>query len=391
MGVLRYDLGTLRPPVFLPNGTVRVDALFTRSGVFEYLNQDGTLRREYRPDSEVFDAKSMQSFTMQPFTDGHPPEALTSANAKQYMVGATGETIRRDADHLLGSIAVYDASTVEKMKHGVTQISCGYEVDLDPTPGTAPNGERYDAVQRNIRGNHVALVAHARAGDTARVRMDAAIQQPRNEETLMDPKEMQKAMEAAIAERDAAKLRADGLDTQLAEATKRADKAEGELESVRVKLTDLEAKRTDEKPEETRAELNILTAKLAASEKLRTDAEAIFPKVLNDAVKSRVKLEQAACVILPKERLDDLDDRQIMDLVVAKLQGISIPTDRSDDYARARFDAAVEGWKAGNTAIDQLRVLARDPDTAIREDAASARAKYVHAQQNAWKTPAKGA
>ncbi len=52
------------------------------------------------------------------------------------------------------------------------QLSAGYELDLDRTPGTAPDGRRYDAVQRNIRINHVAAVPLGRAG-TARVLADS--------------------------------------------------------------------------------------------------------------------------------------------------------------------------------------------------------------------------
>jgi hypothetical protein len=42
-------------------------------------------------------------------------------------------------------------------------LSAGYELDLDPTPGEY-QGRRYDAVQRNIRINHVAAVPLGRAG-----------------------------------------------------------------------------------------------------------------------------------------------------------------------------------------------------------------------------------
>lgn len=384
--VFRYDLGGLRPPVRLPNGMLRVDGVLTRSGVFEYLNPNGTIRREYRPDGEVFDQASMSTFAMMPFTDGHPPVALDAQNATQYARGATGETIRRDGEHLIGSIMVYDAATIAKMDAGVHQLSCGYEVDLDETPGIAPNGERYDAIQRNIRGNHVALVPRGRAGDTARVRMDAAIQKPK--ESGMDPNELQKAMEAAVAERDAARIRADRLDGELVDAKSRADKAEGELASVRHKLADLEKKREDEKPDEMQAELNVLRAKVAASEKARMDAEATFGHRLDEAVKSRVKLLQSAQMVLPNERLDDLADRQIMDLVVAKLHGLSIPADRSDDYARARFDAAVEGWRAGASAIDQLRMIAKDEKASERKDAASAREEMIKRNRNAWQNKA---
>lgn len=56
------------------------------------------------------------------------------------------------------------------------ECSCGYHCDLDPTPGVTPGGERFDAIQKNIRYNHLALGpggGWGRGGSTVRLRLDA--------------------------------------------------------------------------------------------------------------------------------------------------------------------------------------------------------------------------
>lgn len=42
------------------------------------------------------------------------------------------------------------------------ELSCGYEVDLEETAGTTPDGERYDAIQRGRRKVHLAIVPSGR-------------------------------------------------------------------------------------------------------------------------------------------------------------------------------------------------------------------------------------
>lgn len=169
----REDIGTLSPPTRRDNGTMVADAHATRAGVFHYADGQGGVRREYRPIEEVGKADSLSTLKLQPLTDDHPGEKVDSSNARDVAVGCVGQDVRMDGDHVKTSIAIWDAKTLDKMRAGKTQLSCGYEVDLDETPGVAPGGEHYDARQTNIRYNHLAVVDAGRAG-TARARVDRA-------------------------------------------------------------------------------------------------------------------------------------------------------------------------------------------------------------------------
>lgn len=171
--VRRCDITPLRPVERLADGRVKCDAHFGRAGIQVYHNPDGSERRELRPEAEVFKPASMRSFAMVPFTDDHPNDLLTAATAGPYVKGSTGDTITRDDDHLRGNIGVFDAATIAKMEAGKREVSCGYTCDLLETPGVHPVWGKYDAIQTNIIGNHLALVDKGRAGSAA-IRMDAS-------------------------------------------------------------------------------------------------------------------------------------------------------------------------------------------------------------------------
>lgn len=171
MRVFREDFSELRPAERLADGRLRADAFLTRTGIFTYRDGNGE-RREYRPPDEVFKADALASFRDAVVTDDHPADLVSADNARFLAVGFVSGAPRRDGDHVAATLVVNDAATIAKMERGKQQLSCGYTCEIDRTPGIV-NGERYDAVQRNIVGNHVAIVDVGRAGPTVRVRMDA--------------------------------------------------------------------------------------------------------------------------------------------------------------------------------------------------------------------------
>lgn len=153
------------------------DAYFARTGNQAYDDGRGGTVIEYRPDDEV--EASFPYFELRPLTDLHPPRNVTADTARVLARGATSAARwAADRRHAQGRLAVWDAELQRKFdaarKRGKPmQLSAGYTLDLDPTPGIDPHtGERYDAIQRNIRINHVAAVPLGRAG-TAQV-LDAA-------------------------------------------------------------------------------------------------------------------------------------------------------------------------------------------------------------------------
>lgn len=171
--VYRTDIGSLRPVERRPDGTIVCDAYLTRAGVFPYRQPDGSTQLELRLPDDVFDGNSLKSFEGRPVTNNHPPGMLDAQNATHFAVGCLLGVPTRDGDHMRGRLSVYDAKTISDMESGKVQVSNGYTCDCLEEPGEHPDFGPYHAIQKNIVGNHIAVVDSARAGLTAAARMDA--------------------------------------------------------------------------------------------------------------------------------------------------------------------------------------------------------------------------
>jgi cation transport regulator ChaB len=123
----------------------------------------------YRSDEEVFDRKSLETFAYRTITLGHPSEMVSSDNWKGTSIGNTGGEVVRDGTTVRVPLIVMDKDAINRINDGVRELSVGYYSDLNFKSGTTPQGETYDAVQSNIRVNHVAVVPRARGGSSLRL------------------------------------------------------------------------------------------------------------------------------------------------------------------------------------------------------------------------------
>jgi hypothetical protein len=158
-------------------GFLRVDGRISRSGVQPYADADGNRWNEFRPDSEVFSPDSMKSFQLKVITENHPDEMVTIDNVAEVQRGHTGTDVRRDEDFLRSSMLITNKDAIKSAKDGsVAELSAGYTADVRLEDGVSPDGQAYQAVQENIRGNHVAKVDAGRCGPECRLltRGDAA-------------------------------------------------------------------------------------------------------------------------------------------------------------------------------------------------------------------------
>lgn len=365
MSVRRFDIGDLRRPVRLDNGYLRVDAYLTRAGVFSYRKADGTELKEYRPPEEVFAADSLASFELMPVTNDHPSVGLlTPENTHQFQVGTVGSPAREEAK-MRGALLVTDSKAIKALEKGKTQVSLGYVCDLDFTPGVTPDGEHYDAVQRNIRGNHAALVAVGRAGPEIRVRMDTtdAAMLP-SENRTDDLSEIQTpSAEPQVTKR---KIKFDNASTEV-----EVDEPVAALFDQANARADAAAKASKVELDKTSARADAAEAKIKDLEKQLADAPA---KALALA-KSRAELESKARAHLgEKFKLDTLDDNAVRTAVVEKLSGEKFDG-KSPAYVEARFDAELAIAARTNTGLAAVRAASAS-HTDAADPMAKAKAEY---------------
>jgi len=125
--------------------------------------------RVYRPSAEVFSADTMQSFAHRPVTLGHPANTVTADTWRDVAKGWSDGEVVRDGEFVRVSMLLADAEAIKSVEDGTRELSMGYDCTLDWTAGVAPSGEAYDAVQRGIRSNHIAVVPKARGGAELRI------------------------------------------------------------------------------------------------------------------------------------------------------------------------------------------------------------------------------
>lgn len=107
--------------------------------------------------------KAAATFNNLPLLNSHVP---VSAEDHQpgIVVGSTGTDAQFNAPYLQNSLVVWAKDAIENIENEEQkELSCAYRYEADMTPGTY-DSMNYDGIMRNIRGNHVALVAAGRAG-----------------------------------------------------------------------------------------------------------------------------------------------------------------------------------------------------------------------------------
>lgn len=161
------------------NGYLLDEPVIARVGFQEYRNKDGSIRVEFRPRSEVFKPESLAAFAGIPVTLGH--KWVTTDQAKSLVVGAISSPAREDGIAVRAGISIFEQNAIAKaMSKEFAQLSVGYRQDLierkgwgnddgeyvwqDEQPECPEGWKPFDALQTNIRPNHVALCRKGRAG-----------------------------------------------------------------------------------------------------------------------------------------------------------------------------------------------------------------------------------
>jgi len=308
--------------------------------------------RVMRPADEVFSQDSLQSFSHAPVTLDHPSDAVTAENWSKLAVGEVSTAAQKDGDWIALPLILKDAAAIAAVQSGKRELSAGYTCELEWTDGHPD----YDAIQRNIKINHLAVVDRARAGQEARIGdsiwgaspipvTDTENKSMTLKTVLVDGLQVETTEAGAQA---IAKLTADkaalavAYDAEIADlkaAIATADaalaKAEAERDAALAKVLDAAA----------------MDAAVAARADLIARAKAVAPKVVTDG-KTDLEIKRAVLV-----------DRKI------NLDG------KSDAYIEARFDTLVEDAAGADKTAAALGDTQQVADAAAKE--AEAYAAYV--------------
>lgn len=151
------------------------DNPLSKEGVFPYLGKQISDSLEpnqiyyvYRPASEITNPETVESFNGVPLIDEHEMigEGFTSYDDRP--AGGVVFNTKPDDGRLLGDIKIFSENLKEEIESGKKELSMGYLCNYVPERGVF-NGQTYDFIQKDLRGNHVALVKNGRMGSDVRV------------------------------------------------------------------------------------------------------------------------------------------------------------------------------------------------------------------------------
>lgn len=338
------------------DGMLVADVRVARTGVQLYRGRevdrdnlhgfrDKAIVRVYRPGEEVFSVDTMASAAHRPVTNNHPAtksKLLDSTTWKEFAVGNTSDEVSAEGIFLRVPLIVSDEAAIQDVEGGKRELSAGYTSVIDWTSGTTPAGEAYDAIQREIRFNHIAIVHRGRAGSS--VGFGDAIS------TVDDGED---EGEDTMADKPLKTVTVDGLSIET------TDQGAQVIEKLQRQIAGM----TDAATTATAAH----SAALAEKDKALATADAkiadLEKKVLSDADLDKLVTARADAV-----------SRAVLVHKDVKTAGASLPDIRKDAVRLKLGDKAIEG-KSQDYIDAMFDILAADAEKGKKTDTFRAAAR----------------
>lgn len=386
------------------DGYLVVDARVARTGIQTYLGAEIgkpelAVVSVYRPEEEVFKTDSLSSYAHRPVTIGHPTSGVSAENWRDVARGSVGGDVVRDGSFVRVPMTVMDQAAIAEVEAGTREISMGYHCRLEFVDGVTPQGEPYQAIQRDLRMNHAAIVPKGRAGsecrigdswaafDTAGAREPGS---PVQRDTTTREKVSMKTLTIdghPVELSDAAVIAVSNLQKQLGTAVADALAKDTALQTALADHAKALSAKDTAHAEVMKAKDVELATKDAEIEKLK--ATQVDDSKLDALAAARADVIGKAKAIVADVKTDGVAIPAIRRAVVVAKLGDAAVQGKSDDYVEARFDmfadAAGKNDPLGRAIGDSLP----NPDASGRApvilDSAGIQQKRIREMADAWK------
>jgi hypothetical protein len=224
----------------------------SKVGVFPYsgsqISKDldpGKIYNVYRPEEELNNEATIISFKLLPMTIRHAmlgssKEGLTPAEEKG-VEGVIGQDVYFEYPYLKSNLKIFSETAKDIIDSSFNELSIGYRCTYDIQSGEF-EGQKYDVIQRNIRGNHIAVVEEGRSGPDVSVLDQMTFTFDAKELKVEACKDEDFDFKEALAE---LKSRIEKVEMMLAEKsqdTETEEEEDGEPETMIAKTSGMDAK-----------------------------------------------------------------------------------------------------------------------------------------------------
>lgn len=200
-------------------GVLRVPIVLAKEMIYHYDDYDA-----FRPRDEL---EAIAPYVKGvPVTRGHPPEMIVTD--REEVLGWTVDAEFED-DELRAVLEISDKSLIADIQAGKLRgVSPGHFSRLDKSSSGEYEGTHYDATQRDMFIDHIAIVEEGRCSvsDGCGIVVDAEIddkgskKKEGDEEEIMEPKVVANKVEAALTVAETIEKKAEEEKTVLEEITK---------------------------------------------------------------------------------------------------------------------------------------------------------------------------
>lgn len=204
--------------------------------------------RLYRDPDEL--AKGASTFNNLPILNKHIRVTVEEPK-KENVVGSIGSDVSFDEQYLKASLCIWDAPAIAGVEsERQCELSAAYYYRADMTPGTAPDGEEFDGVMRDIKGNHLALVEAGRAGPDVYVAdsnpFTKNTDKPKKETPAMKMTKLGKALALSLQGLSPKIAQDSALPALVGEAKKETFKKAAVLKGLLAMDSEIDAEKADE-------------------------------------------------------------------------------------------------------------------------------------------------
>ena len=288
-----------------------------------------------------------------PITIGHKGVVNSQNIDALHPVGTVLSEGRKDDNNIVADVILYTLPTEDR------ELSCGYTLDLDETAGVTPDGEHYDAVQKN--GDQV-IEDSNKEDEMVKIRIDSGLEYEAAPEVKVYAERLAQDNQDLKAEMAEKTKRADeDLKTLKAEMAEKQKAADEEISSLKAEIEKLKAGKKEKETEADEAkkdceaaktelekakhDSSTLQAKCDSAEadvkKLKEEAEkkdAEFKANFDSAVKERIEMLSIA-KNHNIEKADEMNAHDIKVAVIKSVRGDSFDLEGKDDnYINVCYD-----------------------------------------------------
>lgn len=339
-----------------PQGYIKTTAKITKGAVLQYYGHEigltdsraNQIVNVNRTLDELSKPETLKSINGMPITITHPDKRAVDANDWKSKTVGHVQNPRVDGNYIVCDAFIQDASAIELLKdRDIRELSVGYE----PADIQEINGQFY---HKNIRVNHIAIVAEGRAGSDCRLN-DSKSKTGEKMKFQAKKKQLIDAIKKLLTDSglsaEEINKKIDELVAQLEEVQGKEDEeSKSKAEALQKQIDELKAQLealNDDAPnagdDQKDAQIVALTAELEAVKKERDELKARVEEL--EAEKDMGSVVNDAKTRFPKVKLNDAKSARDVRINVLVDHGIY-----SKEQAEKLTDAEIRAAYAGLVA-----------------------------------------